>query len=756
MKNLLVCLAAMAVMVFVVSCGGNNSNNSESNGQECSSSVFRCDGSILQKCINETWKNYIECQAGETCNAEKGECEIETGDDNSNSPECTAGEFKCVGDESYYCDRGNSLVFDSSCENGCDPSTGECRENSSEPTNPTEPTDPTDPTNPTEPTEPTTGSMDEGIYFGIIGFNQSLYVKDIGLLSNSTLGSYTSFIDNLASGNGTALYYADYTALDMLRDYQMPPKLKSVVLVTFTDGLDNMSIMPDYNPENYGSQSEYRDAIHNKIVNEKIHGKSVAAYTIGLNGSDVSDDNMFFETLNKLSSSNSNVFQVSDIDEVNELFKQAANAVYSVSKTVNLGVDLPGGYNNGQLLRFTFDNPGTVADSNLYIEATYSRSNGVTLDNISYHGFLSGQTTISSESSQGYYYHLVFEDLKYDNGNPISDMDINRIMLWTQTSTCNWNTEVEFDAVSSITITEDRNSALIMLVLDCTTSLGVSDFAKMQQAGKDFVNTLINGSGSAVTTTPCDNDPCADIANLTGVCTVSGLSYICDCNSGYDWNGSQCVQPSTPCNLNLCTSISNSNGSCTVSGTSFICGCNSGYTWNGLTCASDASYTLPECSSTSSTPCRDSSTGYIWSEKASTTYTWQNAVDYCNSYSEGGYTDWRLPNIDELRTLLIADRVENKCQVSEANNCLDYSSCWSCEDCIQTAYEYYDDDDGDDVYCDSVSYSDGRYSKFGENGDFWSSSSTSDSADGAWVVGFYRGDVGGDSKSSNNYVRCVR
>jgi len=126
MKNPFICLSVIVAMIFMTGCGGSSSNSESS--EKCSSGVFRCDGSMIQKCVNETWKNYIECKAGERCNAEKGECEIKNSDDNSNSQECTVGEFKCIGDDSYYCDRGNSLVFDSSCENGCDSSTGECTE----------------------------------------------------------------------------------------------------------------------------------------------------------------------------------------------------------------------------------------------------------------------------------------------------------------------------------------------------------------------------------------------------------------------------------------------------------------------------------------------------------------------------------------------------------------------------------------------------------------------------------------------------
>ena len=386
-----------------------------------------------------------------------------------------------------------------------------------------EPTEPTDPT--TEPTtEPTTDNdadtdtipepndddedttvpdddttsslTDEGVYLGIIGFNQNLHIKEIGLLNHSTESSYKTFIDELTSDSGTALYFADYTALEKMRDYTIPPKLKNIALVTFTDGLDNASLNDGYNPGNYSSRAEYRDALHDMIVNEKIHEQNVSAYTIGLKGNDVTDQTAFQETLNKLASSDSNVFQVSDMEEAMARFKEIAEALYSVFQKVDLSVYVPGGYDDGQHLRFTFDDTAAAADSNLYIEATYRRPSGGgrTLEDITYHGFADSETTISADSSQGVYYRFVFKDLKYAESNtPASDIDVQKMKLWTETSTGNWDKESEFNPESSSTTTEDKNSALIMLVLDCTTSLG-DDFPRMQQAGKDFVTTLVNGS----------------------------------------------------------------------------------------------------------------------------------------------------------------------------------------------------------------------------------------------------------------------
>jgi len=335
----------------------------------------------------------------------------------------------------------------------------------------------------------------EGIYLGIIGFNDQLYIKDISKLNQSTVSGFTGFINGLTPGNGTGLYYADYMALQKMQSCTKPPKLKNVALVTFTDGLDNVSLANDVlNPENYNSRAEYREALHSRIVNDQVHGFNISAYTIGLKGNDVSDNAEFMENLRKLASSDNNVFQVSNMDEAMQRFREIAENLYSVSTSVNLGVNVPGGYDDGQVLRFTFDNASAATSSNRYIEATYRRNNGRTLENISYHGLAQGATSISSSSSQGTYYKFLFEDLKYTDGTSISQADINRIMLWKKTSTGGWDRESEFDPASSSNITEDKSSALIMLVLDCTKSLG-NDFSKMQQSARNFVLTLANSNG---------------------------------------------------------------------------------------------------------------------------------------------------------------------------------------------------------------------------------------------------------------------
>ena len=314
--------------------------------------------------------------------------------------------------------------------------------------------------------------------------------------------------------------------------------------------------------------------------------------------------------------------------------------------------------------------------------------------------------------------------------------------------------------------------------------------------------------------TPCNPNPCKEVANSTGSCAVVDDDYACGClehyswtgsvckadsrvadctglpanatwntaesisqtwdgeewypsetgtyntnpsssecrfkcDPDYDWTGSQCVKPTTPCNPNPCLNIENSTKECIETGdTTYACKCNSGYNWTGSACTSSGSSTFPECSASNTGPCKDSSTGYIWSAKASTTdNTWQNAVDYCkglNTSNYGGYSSgWHLPTISELRTLIKncsgTQMPGGSCGVRDDSVVCLSSSCYG-EDC----YRCFDD-------------STGGHSKFGETGWFWSSSTISDSPNSAWYVFFSHGNINGLNKTYNNdNVRCVR
>ena len=135
----------------------------------------------------------------------------------------------------------------------------------------------------------------------------------------------------------------------------------------------------------------------------------------------------------------------------------------------------------------------------------------------------------------------------------------------------------------------------------------------------------------------------------------------------------------------------------------------------------------------------------IWSDRSANEMNWSSAKQYCEDLTEGGYTDWRLPNIDELRTTIkncYKTETGGQCKVSERSGCLAYN-CW------------YPDKT---CYCDDRSNNGGYYSKLGDPDGvwLWSSSTKSDNPDLAWGVSFKSGGVSYSDKSYNSYVRCVR
>ena len=137
-------------------------------------------------------------------------------------------------------------------------------------------------------------------------------------------------------------------------------------------------------------------------------------------------------------------------------------------------------------------------------------------------------------------------------------------------------------------------------------------------------------------------------------------------------------------------------------------------------------------------------TGWLqWSEMSEEGKNWNDAVNYCRNLKELGYTDWRLPNIDELRVLVQnCPKTERggECRVSAKNGCLAVEcqkpegSC-SCEE-------------NEEI----------KYSRLRNNYSYWlwSSSTLSDSGNSAWRIDFSNAEVGDSYKVGENYVRCVR
>ena len=325
----------------------------------------------------------------------------------------------------------------------------------------------------------------EGLYLGIIGFNQELYTMPLGLLNQETKHDFESFVDGLAMQNGTLLYHAVNTGLNSLAKAKVPENLINVSVVTFTDGLDQGSLAM---ADNYTSNSDYLTAVNSRINNELIGGNNISAYSIGVRGADVIDVESFRDNLNKLSSDPAhNVFEVTSMSEASEKFAQIAQQLYNQSTFYNVSLKLPV-QSPGTVIRFTFDNVNNPDESNCYIQGTYISNNGARqLSDIQYAGMESMSGRTITASTEGIFNVFSFQNLTDLNGNQMST-DYVKQWNWIE-SVGQWQPNSEFTPSGNTEIVNEYKSAMIMLVLDCSSSLG-SDFVNMKTAANGFIETL--------------------------------------------------------------------------------------------------------------------------------------------------------------------------------------------------------------------------------------------------------------------------
>ena len=239
------------------------------------------------------------------------------------------------------------------------------------------------------------------------------------------------------------------------------------------------------------------------------------------------------------------------------------------------------------------------------------------------------------------------------------------------------------------------------------------------------------------TTSKCEDDKGCKSGEYK--CTSSKLSSYCENNF---WKVNEeceyaCDYSTGKCKDSECTTGEYLCGDSKEAGFSYASYyCEDGVWHYDKTCTGDCDKSIGKCEIGCVTV-----GGKTWTDEAESAMTWQNAMDYCDNLTACGYSDWHLPTISELRTLIqncSVTQTGGECKVTDS--CLSYSDC------------------GDNSACDGcdIDYSSGKYSKLGDTDWLWSSSVPSGSSGNAWYVNFFYGYVGSYSKSSNLYVRCVR
>ena len=334
---------------------------------------------------------------------------------------------------------------------------------------------------------PVMPTAEVGMYMGLIGFNQTLTSKPIAYLDSTTVGGFNEFVASLDTQPGRLLYYSVDKALDELNSAQYPKNLQNVAVVTFTEGLDQGSLMMT---DKYETEAEYAQALSARIADQRVFGRSIKAYTVGLMNDNVKDENQFRSNLYALSSDSTKAMEVNNMSEVNTKFQEIAEDLVRRNMSETLTLVFPG-VGTGTRIRFTLDevDETNVAESEVYIEGTFSLKTR-SLTNIIYHGMTcTAGDSIAATSVDGMFVTLVFDGIQLDSEERIEKKNIQE-WYWVE-DPGTWEASTEFTVSRLPDVVGTYSSALVMLLLDCSSVLD-DNFAELQIAANSFIERMQN------------------------------------------------------------------------------------------------------------------------------------------------------------------------------------------------------------------------------------------------------------------------
>ena len=200
---------------------------------------------------------------------------------------------------------------------------------------------------------------------------------------------------------------------------------------------------------------------------------------------------------------------------------------------------------------------------------------------------------------------------------------------------------------------------------------------------------------------------------------------------------------------------------CKVACTDKECGTDEVTTFTGIETFECGSCTIPEyCDSTKN--CKagtqagdavydeniviDTKTDLMWQRSNSEIMTLESAEAYCTTAEIDGFTDWTLPDISKLKTIVSGCAAIQTCEITDT--CTD-STC-SNADCNGCTNSSGAGPLGLYLAPDIWTYTGDA------NGRFWTSTQTPDKADSYWFIRFSNASVAYNFDGTEYFVRCVR
>lgn len=375
---------------------------------------------------------------------------------------------------------------------------------------------------------------ENGVFMGMIGFNDEISRKPISLLDEDSKDEFTSFVDNLQMGNATLLYYAVDQAISTMKAQSFPENLSNAVLLTFTDGLDQGSLA--MRPE-YRTSKGYADYLSGLVKDTQIQGHPLEAYAIGLMSEDVYNDELFMYNLQSIASKEANISRVSNIVEMQQKLTELFENLNKQTSQRVVTIKVPM-MSHGDKYRFTLDHSkAAAANSAVWFEGEFNIDN-MTLENITYNGFTSTSGTVLTARQEGIKLIFTLNDCRDTEGN-ILDVEWAGIDQWIYIPSHGvWNHNEENVKAEDIDIQNIRSSVAIMFAIDCSTSLG-DLFPLVKSTANSFIDRLAGGEGTSTVSDTIDADtgidildPEVEIFNLQGIRVANPSTGIYICRKG--------------------------------------------------------------------------------------------------------------------------------------------------------------------------------------------------------------------------------
>jgi len=358
------------------------------------------------------------------------------------------------------------------------------------------------------------GDAQDGIYLGIIKFagdaqeinynynynynyyddyyggNTSSKSNSLVLLDSSVMYQIDDWLNSyrIASQPGTAIYYAVHKALANLKNSEnrLPNNPDSVYVITFTDGLDNMSSGQSYispiENKSFDTTPAYVTYVKNEIASRKINGKGITAYSIGVKGSDVKDDTGFTTSLQNIASPGKST-ELTNFNDVGSTFDEIAEGLIQGS---NFSLTTPL-LDSGTKVRMTFDidSSDDATTSTRYIEGTVTRTGtNYTFTNITYSAGISSDagTGPITGTISGTTVKFLFRNITGYNYS--TDRNKTKQWLWNS-DTSSWQINSEY-----ATDKADFGNTIIYLVLDCSTSMSDDNISRIRSSVNSFIDKI--------------------------------------------------------------------------------------------------------------------------------------------------------------------------------------------------------------------------------------------------------------------------